>query len=150
MNRAGLSRSFPTLLLAAALMLAIARVGSAAPPDLAKRAKDSFTEGTAYFNLGQWDKAIDSWQRGYQYRQDPIFLYNIGQAYRKSENYERAIFFYKNYLRNSPKAPNREEVEGWIAQLERLAEESRAAKLAQAKAAASEKGTERRERPPSN
>ena len=108
---------------------------------IAKKARESFTEGTASFNLGQWDKAIEAWQKGYQLKQDPIFLYNIGQAYRKAENFERAIFFYKNYLRNAPKAPNREEVEQWIDQLQKLLEEQRRAKTAPPEDAMKESGT---------
>src|SRR5262249_7498064 len=42
---------------------------------------------------------------------DPIFLYNIAQAYRLSGDANKALFFYKGYLRNSPKAHNRADVE---------------------------------------
>jgi hypothetical protein len=101
--------------------LCLAPIARAAPPaEVAKQAKDAFVEGTTQFNLGHWDKAIDSWSRGYELKNDPIFLYNIAQAYRLAENWEKAVFFYKNYLRNAPKAPNRAEVEERIEQLEKL------------------------------
>ena len=37
------------------------------PAEAARKARDAFTEGTNAFNLGQWDKAIDAWQRAYSY-----------------------------------------------------------------------------------
>ena len=49
----------------------------------------------------------------------PGFLYNIAQAYRRRRTPQKAIFFYKGYLRNSPKAHNRAEVEQKIAALQK-------------------------------
>ena len=94
------------------------QAGFAQAADPGKQAKDAFVEGSAAFNLGQWDKAIASWERGYTIKPDPIFLYNIAQAHRLAENFDRALFFYRNYLRNAPKAGNRAEVEQRIRDLE--------------------------------
>ncbi len=92
--------------------------------DDAQRAKELFQEGTRYFDLGQFDKAIDAWQLGYREKADPGFLYNIAQAYRLAGDPYKAIFFYKGYLRNSPKAHNRPEVEQKIQALQKqLAEQ---------------------------
>lgn len=112
----------------AAVVALLGHSAQAAPDDNARRARDAFTDGTSYFNLGQWDKAIDAWQSGYKLKPDPIFLYNIAQAYRLAENHEKAVFFYRNYLRNSPKAANREEVENKIKQLQSLVEAKRNAR----------------------
>jgi hypothetical protein len=87
--------------------------------DDAQRAKELFEEGTRYFDLGQFDKAIDAWQAGYRQKADSRFLYNIAQAYRLAGDAGKAIFFYKGYLRNSPKAPNRPEVEQKIQALQK-------------------------------
>src|SRR5689334_15927907 len=81
----------------------------AAPEEAGRKAKEAFTEGMNYFNLGQWEKAVASFELAYKLRPDPTFLYNIGQAYRQWEKPDKALFFYKNYLRNDPKAPNRAE-----------------------------------------
>src|SRR5262249_30670262 len=48
---------------------------------------------------------------------DPIFLFNIAQAYRQKGDPQKAVFFYRAYLRESPRARNRAEVEGRIAEL---------------------------------
>jgi len=103
-------------------MVAIALVASAAPPARAdddQKARDLFTQGNTYFDLGQFDKAIDAWQSGYQLKNDPGFLYNIAQAYRTTGEAQKAIFFYKRYLSNSPKARNRSEVEQKVEALQK-------------------------------
>ncbi len=92
---------------------------TAARADDAQKARDLFTQGNTYFDLGQFDKAIDAWQNGYQLKNDPGFLYNIAQAYRTMGDAQKAIFFYKRYLSNSPKARNRSEVEQKIEALQK-------------------------------
>jgi hypothetical protein len=113
--------------------------------DTAKKAREAFAEGQNFFNLAQWDKAIDAWQKGYQLKPDPVFLFNIAQAYRQAQNYDRALFFYRSYLRNSPDAPNRAAVERWIETSQRGLDDQRRAKAA-ADAAAAKEATERAER----
>ena len=85
-----------------------------------QHAKEMFQQGSVYFDLGEFDKAIDIWQRGYEEKQDPGFLYNIAQSYRLSHRPRKAVFFYKSFLRNSPDAPNRREIEQKIAAQEKL------------------------------
>jgi hypothetical protein len=92
---------------------------STARADDAQKARDLFTQGNTYFDLGQFDKAIDAWQQGYQLKNDPGFLYNIAQAYRTQGDAQKAIFFYKRYLSNAPKAHNRAEVEQKIEALQK-------------------------------
>jgi hypothetical protein len=85
----------------------------------AEKARQLFQQGSKYYDLGQFDKAIEAWQQGYDQKPDPGFLYNIAQAYRQKQDATKAIFFYKGYLRNSPKAHNRAEVEQKIAALQK-------------------------------
>jgi hypothetical protein len=85
----------------------------------AQKARDLFSQGNTYFDLGQFDKAIDAWQKGYQLHNDPGFLYNIAQAYRTEGDAQKAIFFYKRYLSNAPKAHNRAEVDQKIEALQK-------------------------------
>jgi hypothetical protein len=105
-----------------ALMVAIVFVAAGATiarADDAQKARELFTQGNTYFDLGQFDKAIDAWQNGYQLKNDPGFLYNIAQAYRTMGEAQKAVFFYKRYLSNSPKAHNRSEVEQKIEALQK-------------------------------
>src|SRR4051812_29388433 len=85
----------------------------------AEKARQLFQQGSKYYDLGQFDKAIEAWQQGYDQKPDPGFLYNIAQAYRQKQDAAKAIFFYKGYLRNSPKAHNRAEVDQKIAALQK-------------------------------
>ncbi|HSY40433.1 MAG TPA: tetratricopeptide repeat protein [Polyangia bacterium] len=112
-------------------MVAIVLVASGATTaraDDAQKARDLFTQGNTYFDLGQFDKAIDAWQNGYQLKNDPGFLYNIAQAYRTMGDAQKAIFFYKRYLSNSPKARNRSEVEQKIEALQKQLSQQEQAK----------------------
>jgi len=115
-------RAFGILAAVAALLFLILGA-SAARADDADTARELFTQGNTFFDLGQFDKAIDAWQRGYQLKNDPGFLYNIGQAYRTMGDPEKAIFFYKRYLINAPKAKNRAEVEQKIEALQKQVDE---------------------------
>jgi hypothetical protein len=112
--------------LATAVLLAIVTlVASPARADGdAEKARQLFNQGSKYYDLGQFDKAIEAWQQGYDQKPDPGFLYNIAQAYRQKQDAQRAIFFYKGYLRNSPKAQNRVEVEQKIAVLQKQADQA--------------------------
>jgi hypothetical protein len=106
----------------------IAVLSAAARPTWAQdtsRAKQLFQDGTTFFDLGQFDKAIEAWQQGYKEKPDPGFLYNIAQAYRLAGDPQKAIFFYRGYLRNSPPhVHNRAEVEQKIAALQKLISDS--------------------------
>ena len=99
--------SRPRLLVALVFGVVLGLGAAPARADDTQRAKELFQQGTTLFNLGEFDKAIDAWQQGYKEKPDPGFLYNIGQAYRLKGDAPKAIFFYRGYLRNSPKAANR-------------------------------------------
>ncbi|HVV53562.1 MAG TPA: tetratricopeptide repeat protein, partial [Polyangia bacterium] len=102
------TRAFPmALAVATALLLGGASAARADEAADTQKARDLFTQGNTFFDIQQFDKAIDAWQRGYQLHNDPGFLYNIAQAYRTMGDAQKAIFFYKRYLSNSPKAHNR-------------------------------------------
>lgn len=109
-----------TLALAAAFAMLPA---AARADDTTQRAKEYFQQGTTSFNLGDFDKAIEAFQEAYKAKPDPLFLYNIGQAYRLKGDIPKALFFYRGYLRNAPKAANRAEVEAKIAALQKEANE---------------------------
>lgn len=112
--------SLTTRLGAVGVLAAVLALGAApARAEDLQRAKQMFQQGAVFFDLGQYDQAIEAWQRGYQDKQDPGFLYNIAQAYRLAGDPRKAILFYKSFLRNSPKAPNRGEIEERIAALQK-------------------------------
>ncbi len=106
---------FVFLILAAAL----ARPAVATePPSPSEQARKHFEEGTKAFNLGEFQRAVTEYKAAYNAKPDPVFLYNIAQAYRLANDLTNALFFYRSFLRNAPDAPNRREVDGRIRTLE--------------------------------
>ncbi len=135
------ARLLATLLVAALVTLAAAprahaQVGKTARPEQPddkdpgkerkRRAYALLQEGTARFDLGKFDEAIDLFQKAYEVYPYPEALYNIAQAHRMKKDYERAVFFYKSYLRNHATATNRATVEARITEMERLDAEQKA------------------------
>ena len=104
------------------VVLAVGLLGTAAqaaPPDAAVvEARKHFEDGTKAFNLGEFDRAIAEYKAAYNAKPDPVFLYNIAQSYRLSNDLSQALFFYRSFLRNQPNTPNRKEIEERIRQLE--------------------------------
>jgi tetratricopeptide (TPR) repeat protein len=85
------------------------------------QARKHYQRGTAHYNLEEYAQSIQEFEEAYRIHPDPAILYNIAQAYRLMKNPERALHFYRAYLRELSRAPNRAEVEQHIAEMERLA-----------------------------
>jgi tetratricopeptide (TPR) repeat protein len=82
-------------------------------------ARTLYAEGQKAYDLGKFDEAATLFERGYAEHPDPVFLYNLGQCHRQLGKNDRALFFYRGYLRNKPDAANRTQVEQLIADLEK-------------------------------
>lgn len=127
------SRLFATALVAAVVLAGTAghalaqTAGKEAPKDNKALAKEHFQRGTSFYDLGRYSEAIREFEAAYQLKNDPAFLYNLAQAYRLVGNPERALHFYRTYLRYVPKAANRAEIEERIEALEKAAAEKGAA-----------------------
>jgi len=107
---------------ALAVLLAIttggqARAQNPSPEELSRRHHE---RGTTFYNLGQFEDAISEFRKGYEQNGDPVFLLNIGEAYRQLGAHEKALFFYRRYLTAMPSAPNRAEIDQKIAALQQL------------------------------
>ncbi|MBN2575787.1 MAG: tetratricopeptide repeat protein [Deltaproteobacteria bacterium] len=98
-------------------MSSVAGLATAGPVEDEARAHVKMA--TAAFNLGQYDEALAEYETAYRLVPDPALLYNIGQAHRLAGNADKAIIAYKSYLRTAPAdAPNREQVQRHLEQLE--------------------------------
>jgi len=71
-----------------------------------------------HFNLDEWKEAAAQFKEAYRFHPDPLFLYNIGQCYRKMGEQAEALSYYRKYLRAAPRAANRTEVQRRIEELE--------------------------------
>src|SRR5438034_9003729 len=88
-------------------------------------AREHYKSGLAHFNLQEYKAAIVDFEAAYRLVPDGVFLYNLAQAHRLNDTPERALYFYRAYLRAVPAADNRVEVDGRIATLEKLLADKR-------------------------
>lgn len=93
-----------------------------------KAAMTRFEAGKTAYRLKDFDVAVNEWREGYKLNADPVFLFNIAQAYREKRLFTEAIDFYTSYLRERPNARNAKTVEKRIAEMkEALAQQQKAA-----------------------
>src|SRR2546423_15134879 len=99
----------------AALVCLLAQAAYADNKDAAKQA---YTEGKRQYDLGEYDAALAAFKKAYLNYEEPVFLFNIAQCYRALGDRPAAVRTHPAVLPNWPKAPNREQVERIVAQLE--------------------------------
>jgi tetratricopeptide (TPR) repeat protein len=107
---------------ALALLLVIGGAGragaAASPSDPKQEAKARFVSGQSHYNLNEFPEALRDFKEGYRLFPDPVFLYNLGQCERQLGHPDEAIRFYRSFLREQPKAPNRQDVLHKIEEME--------------------------------
>jgi len=119
----------PAWLLALCLtVLALVRVARADDPG-ESAAKRHYERGQKLFNLQKFHEALEEFQQAYDAKPIPDFLFNIGQCHRNLGDYDAAIFSFKNFLKLDPEAPNREQVEHLIEELEQNQAEGQSRRL---------------------
>jgi tetratricopeptide (TPR) repeat protein len=115
----------PLVVVSALLLFALSGFAATAQaqapaPDNKTAAKEHYNRGTSFYDLGKYDDAIREFEAAYELKNDPAFLYNLAQSYRQAGNHERAVHFYKTYLRYVPNAKNRADIEDKIKTEEQL------------------------------
>ena len=108
---------------AAALLAVILLAGpaTAAPPTPEEKAKarEHYQKGLTHYDIKEFAEALAEFKNAYRVVQDPAFLFNIAQCYRKLGQDVEALDYYRNYVRRFPTAPNRVEVDRRIQEIER-------------------------------
>jgi tetratricopeptide (TPR) repeat protein len=124
-------RGLASIVVSVALICATPVTASAQDKEADNKAaaKEHWSRGTSFYDLGRYDQAITEFEAAYQLKNDPAFLFNLAQAYRMAGKHERAVHFYKTYLRYVPKAPNRADIEEKIKTGEQLAAQQAAGTL---------------------
>jgi hypothetical protein len=104
-------------------VILVAAVTWAAPAFAQKdeEAAAHYKKGRSLYNVSEYRAALDEFKQAYVLHEDPAFLYNIAQCHRQLGNHREAITFYKRFLNESPRAPNRREIERLIGDLEEKA-----------------------------
>src|SRR6185295_15084860 len=95
--------------LLAALLFLAAPAFAQDPPSL--MARQHYQKGTALFNLGEWYDAAPEYKEAYKALPEPVFLYNIAQAYRLAGDLPKAAFFYNSYAHNAKDPATKHEAE---------------------------------------
>ncbi|MEZ4363092.1 MAG: tetratricopeptide repeat protein [Kofleriaceae bacterium] len=108
------------ILLHAMLFFGLAARGPVARADDldTRTARRHFDKADKLFALGRFDQALEQYQKAYDAKPIPDFLFNIGQCYRNLNDYESAIFSFRKFLTLDPETPRRADVEQLIEELE--------------------------------
>jgi tetratricopeptide (TPR) repeat protein len=92
------------------------------------RAKALFIKAERKYAVGKFEQARRLFTAAYEALPLPGFLFNIAQCLRMLGRCERALFFYRGYLRKRPRARNADQVGVLIRECEKkMAEQARAA-----------------------
>lgn len=106
-----------TLIAICFALFAFVRAAHAEDPS-ERAARRHYERGQKLFNLQKFDEALEQYQKAFDAKPIPSFLFNIGQCHRNLGDYDAAIFSFKRYLKLEPEAENREQVEELIDDLE--------------------------------
>jgi tetratricopeptide (TPR) repeat protein len=124
-------------MIAAVLAALAALTLAAASPAQRREARSLLVRSIKEYDLAQFEAALADIQRAYLLDPQPELLFNVGQCERALHHWELAKTAYERYLREKPRAPNRQLVENRIAEMSaRLAEARLEAKPAPAPAPA--------------
>jgi tetratricopeptide (TPR) repeat protein len=106
-----------TLLAVCLLLFAFVRAAHADDP-AEKASKRHYERGQKLYNLQKFEEALEQYQKAFDAKPLPGFLFNIAQCQRNLGDYEAAIFSYKKFLQLDPESEKREKVEALIEELE--------------------------------
>lgn len=87
-------------------------------------ARAHYEQAVGHYNLDEYAPALAEFREAYRLKPDPSFLFNIAQCYRKLGDREAALDFFRKYLRSVPNAPNRSDVQRFMAELRAHAPEA--------------------------
>ena len=99
-------------------LIVVSLVGGAAWAEDKDVARRAYAEGKQYYDIGDYEPALQRFKTAYLAYADPAFLFNIAQCERQLGHKAEAIKAYRAYLRNEADAPDRAFVEQMLTQLE--------------------------------
>jgi tetratricopeptide (TPR) repeat protein len=99
---------------------AIARASGGAQKNK-EAARKVFKQADNEYTQGNFEKALVLFKKALLLYRHPSFIFNIAQCHRQLGQYKKALFFYKLYISEKPDAPNAEEVQERIKEMEQKA-----------------------------
>ncbi len=97
----------------AALLVGSTAIAAAQP---ATKASDAFAEGQRRYAKGEYLIAAARFEAAFALDPDPVYLFNIAQAYRFGNACAKAASSYRKFLAAVPQAPNADKVKTYIEQ----------------------------------
>ena len=79
------------------LSIAVAAGPAAAQDESLERAREAFEKARGHFEKGEYQEAASEFERAYQARAFPPFLFNAGASYEKLKRYDEAVRFYTRF-----------------------------------------------------
>jgi hypothetical protein len=113
----------PTL----ALVLALSSAGPVVHAGPGKDPREQTAR--AFFAVGKYREAIDVFAQMYAEKPHANYIFNIGRCYQNLPDPDKAIASFRDYLRRAPKlsAAERQEIDGYIREMEELKKQRGAA-----------------------
>lgn len=68
----------------------------------AQEARELFLQGQAAYETGDYDTAVQNWERAYELDPRPLLQYNLAQAYERLGLLDQAVAAYRVYIENTP------------------------------------------------
>lgn len=103
------------------------------PPAPLETAAEHLNKAQVYFQKKEFLLAIEELKRAHALDPQPLYLFNIAQAYRRAAIPKDALAYYERFLVDDPKTPLRPETEGYCNDMRTLiAEQERAEQVKRA------------------
>lgn len=104
-----------------ALLVALTLSAASAEDDAAAtaKAKTLFTNGQKLYKAGKYADAIAKFEEAFKVKSHPVIYFNIGKCWEQLGDSAKALRNFRDYLRLSPDASDRQQVTDSIANLER-------------------------------
>ena len=100
-----------------AALIAVRSAAAEPSGDDLERARAADRSARAHYDAREYAAAIADYQSAFDALADPLFLFDIAQAYRQLHDCDRALAHYRRYLDARPDADNRPKVEQFIAEM---------------------------------
>lgn len=98
------------------LLIALLLLVCVAAPARADKAsaEKAYNEGLALYKASEFRGAADKFQLAYERDPDPVYLFNLAQAYRFAKMCRESADSYTRFLKEAPNAPNKDKVEKYL------------------------------------
>jgi hypothetical protein len=107
-------RALPAALAIAAIALGLYRPAAGDP----ETSRALYQAAKRKYERGDWARAIELFEEAYREHPSPAYLYNIAQAQRRKGDCPAAVAHYRKFLATNPAQAVKDQVEGYVAELE--------------------------------